>query len=293
MASIARAFRCGMKPLTPICPVSFRPERNFSRLRRRGVIQGSAQQHASRNCFQGRDARDHGLARRRQFRTARRCPRPAGVGWRGSGAQLGARRVRHRPRDRLGRLWLGSARSNSAWCSATSRSAKSRRRPATRRCARRPRGRHRAPARSGAVPVLCRRRMGHVPQRPLHRTRHQGPARLWRRPLPHRARIRGQDRSRIWALSACCSSPTSIVAKAWDHTEGIGRRSRAWKPRTLLVTGAGSIGLLAALMGVQRGLEVHVLDHNENGPKRRWRKASAANFTSARSPTSTVSSPTS
>jgi len=62
--------------------------------------------------------------------------------------------------------------------------------------------------------------------------------------------------------------PTSIVAKAWDHAEGIGRRSRAWQPATLLVTGAGPIGLLAALMGVQRGLEVHVLDHNDNGLKR-------------------------
>jgi glucose 1-dehydrogenase len=62
--------------------------------------------------------------------------------------------------------------------------------------------------------------------------------------------------------------PASIVAKAWDHAEGIGRRSRAWKPRTVLVTGAGSIGLLAALFGAQRGLEVHVLDHNDNGLKR-------------------------
>ena len=61
--------------------------------------------------------------------------------------------------------------------------------------------------------------------------------------------------------------PTSIVAKAWDHTERIGRRSRAWQPKTLLVTGAGPIGLLAALMGAQRGLEVHVLDHHEV-----WRK---------------------
>lgn len=61
--------------------------------------------------------------------------------------------------------------------------------------------------------------------------------------------------------------PTSIVAKAWDHTERIGRRSRAWRPHTLLVTGAGPIGLLAALMGAQRGLEVHVLDHNDKGPK--------------------------
>jgi GH15 family glucan-1,4-alpha-glucosidase len=31
-------------------------------------------------------------------------------------------------------------------------------------------------------------------------------------------------------------------------------------PRKVVVTGAGPIGLLAALMGVQRGLEVHVLD---------------------------------
>lgn len=61
--------------------------------------------------------------------------------------------------------------------------------------------------------------------------------------------------------------PTSIVAKAWDHTERIGARSRAWHPRTVLVTGAGPIGLLAALMGLQRGLDVHVLDHNRSGPK--------------------------
>jgi threonine dehydrogenase-like Zn-dependent dehydrogenase len=62
--------------------------------------------------------------------------------------------------------------------------------------------------------------------------------------------------------------PASIVAKAWDHIEGIGRRSRCWEPEQLLVTGAGPIGLLAGLMGKQRGLEVHVLDHNERGPKR-------------------------
>jgi glucose 1-dehydrogenase len=61
--------------------------------------------------------------------------------------------------------------------------------------------------------------------------------------------------------------PTSIVAKAWDQTERIGRRSRAWQPRSLLVTGAGPIGLLAALMGAQRGHDVHVLDRNEAGPK--------------------------
>ena len=35
----------------------------------------------------------------------------------------------------------------------------------------------------------------------------------------------------------------------------------------MLVTGAGPIGLLAALMGAQRGLEVHVLDRATEGAK--------------------------
>jgi len=62
--------------------------------------------------------------------------------------------------------------------------------------------------------------------------------------------------------------PTSVVVKAWDQVERVG--ARAWfEPRTVLVTGAGPIGLLAALLGVQRGLEVHVLDRVETGPKPR------------------------
>jgi len=61
--------------------------------------------------------------------------------------------------------------------------------------------------------------------------------------------------------------PTSVVAKAWDQTERIGRRSRAWQRKTLLVTGAGPIGLLAALLGAQRGLDVHVLDHRDGAEK--------------------------
>lgn len=60
--------------------------------------------------------------------------------------------------------------------------------------------------------------------------------------------------------------PTSVVAKAWEHVERIGRRA-VWEPRTVLVTGAGPVGLLAALLGVQRGLEVHVLDRVPDGPK--------------------------
>ena len=60
--------------------------------------------------------------------------------------------------------------------------------------------------------------------------------------------------------------PTSVVAKAWDHVERIGHRAR-WEPRRALVTGAGPIGLLAALLAVQRGLETHVLDRATDGPK--------------------------
>jgi threonine dehydrogenase-like Zn-dependent dehydrogenase len=60
--------------------------------------------------------------------------------------------------------------------------------------------------------------------------------------------------------------PTSVVAKAWDQIERIGHRA-TWKPRRVLVTGAGPIGLLASLLGVQRGLEVHVFDLATGGPK--------------------------
>ena len=60
--------------------------------------------------------------------------------------------------------------------------------------------------------------------------------------------------------------PASVVAKAWEHIEKIGQRA-AWHPRRVLVTGAGPIGLLAAMLGVQRGLEVHVLDQVTEGPK--------------------------
>jgi glucose 1-dehydrogenase len=60
--------------------------------------------------------------------------------------------------------------------------------------------------------------------------------------------------------------PTSILAKAWDHVERIGHRVY-WEPRRALVTGAGPIGLLAALFAVHLGLETHVLDQVTDGPK--------------------------
>jgi threonine dehydrogenase-like Zn-dependent dehydrogenase len=60
--------------------------------------------------------------------------------------------------------------------------------------------------------------------------------------------------------------PATVAAKAWEQVVAVGQRA-FWEPRTVLVTGAGPIGLLAALLGIQRGLEVHVLDRVESGPK--------------------------
>jgi glucose 1-dehydrogenase len=60
--------------------------------------------------------------------------------------------------------------------------------------------------------------------------------------------------------------PASVLAKALEHVDRIGRRAH-WEPRRALVTGAGPIGLLAALLAVQRGLETHVLDVVTEGPK--------------------------
>jgi len=60
--------------------------------------------------------------------------------------------------------------------------------------------------------------------------------------------------------------PTAVVVKAWEHLEAVGRRAR-FEPRRVLVTGAGPIGMLAALLGRQRGLEVHVLDRVASGAK--------------------------
>src|SRR5512136_846098 len=60
--------------------------------------------------------------------------------------------------------------------------------------------------------------------------------------------------------------PATVVTKAWEQIAAVGQRA-FWEPRTVLVTGAGPIGLLAALVGRQRGLEVHVLDRVEKGSK--------------------------
>lgn len=60
--------------------------------------------------------------------------------------------------------------------------------------------------------------------------------------------------------------PASVVAKAWEQIERLAARA-VFRPERVLVTGAGPIGLLAALLAQQRGYEVHVLDRVESGPK--------------------------
>jgi threonine dehydrogenase-like Zn-dependent dehydrogenase len=60
--------------------------------------------------------------------------------------------------------------------------------------------------------------------------------------------------------------PTSVVAKAWEEVDRVGGRAH-WDPKTVVITGAGPIGLLAALIGKQRGLDVHVIDQMTSGVK--------------------------
>lgn len=74
--------------------------------------------------------------------------------------------------------------------------------------------------------------------------------------------------------------PTSVVVKAWDQVDHAMSRM-AYRPKTALVTGAGPIGLLAAMIGVQRGLEVHVLDQVTDGPKPQLVADLGAQYTSA------------
>lgn len=60
--------------------------------------------------------------------------------------------------------------------------------------------------------------------------------------------------------------PMTVITKAIEKVFLAGQRAY-WEPHTVLVTGAGPIGLLAALRLSVRNLDVHVLDRAETGPK--------------------------
>lgn len=101
-----------------------------------------------------------------------------------------------------------------------------------------------------------------MPQRSLHRARHQRPGRVFAR---ERWRT---DADALVVVDpeldelAVPLEPTTIVAKAWEQVDRIGARA-FYDPEVVAVTGAGPVGLL----GVQRGLEVHVYDQVSDGPK--------------------------
>lgn len=73
------------------------------------------------------------------------------------------------------------------------------------------------------------------------------------------------------------TEPASVLAKAWEQIERIRSRACAVQNR-VLITGAGPIGLLGALMSVQRGMETHVLDRAEDGIKHELVEALGASY---------------
>ena len=105
---------------------------------------------------------------------------------------------------------------------------------------------------------MCRN--GHYTERGIKELHGYG-SELWTVPADFAVKVEPH-----LGLSGVLTEPTSVVAKAWEQVDRIG--ARAWfAPERVLVTGAGPIGLLAAMIAVQRGLDVHVLDRVESGPK--------------------------
>ncbi len=146
---------------------------------------------------------------------------------------------------------------------------------------------------SSGVPIRCRVRTapsasGTCAATGIHRTRHQGDRRVHVRALAHRAGVRDQGRRRRSASSVCCSSRPRWWPRRGSRCSRCGQRA-FWEPRTVLVTGAGPIGLLAALIGKQHGLDVHVLDRVGAAPSRTSCAHSARRITRGTSPTSASS----
>jgi threonine dehydrogenase-like Zn-dependent dehydrogenase len=67
-------------------------------------------------------------------------------------------------------------------------------------------------------------------------------------------------------LTAVLGEPASVVAKAWEQIDRV-TVGECWMPRRALISGAGPVGLLAGLIGRERGLEVHLFDRDTDGPK--------------------------
>ena len=71
--------------------------------------------------------------------------------------------------------------------------------------------------------------------------------------------------------------PMTVITKALEQVVAVGHRS-FWEANTVLVTGAGPIGLLAACSARLKGKEVHVLDRVENGLKPELVRALGATY---------------
>ena len=93
-----------------------------------------------------------------------------------------------------------------------------------RRADRRARRRDRPPPRPRAVRVLRERRVGHVPERPVHRARHQAARRLRRRARDDRGGLRDPGPDELGTLGVL-TEPASILAKAWEQIDRISTRA--------------------------------------------------------------------
>lgn len=103
-------------------------------------------------------------------------------------------------------------------------------------------------------------RTGHYTERGIKGADGYGAAR-WRVPAEYAIRL-----DPALGQAGVLVEPTSIVAKAWEQIDLV--RSRCDQTsRTALITGAGPIGLLAALLATQRGYQTHVYDLATTGPK--------------------------
>ena len=77
--------------------------------------------------------------------------------------------------------------------------------------------------------------------------------------------------------------PMTVIAKALEQVVAVGQRA-FWEPKTVLVTGAGPIGLLAACVVKLHGtqFQLHVLDRVEAGTKPELVRALGATYHSGR-----------
>ena len=71
--------------------------------------------------------------------------------------------------------------------------------------------------------------------------------------------------------------PTTVISKALEQVYAVGQRA-FWQPKTVLVTGAGPIGLLAAFGASLQGTQVHVLDRVATGLKPELVRALGATY---------------